>query len=162
MPTNTHHALPHTHSSAYHAPPHTSLPTHHPPTHREHTIHPPPQAAANLFPGMTNIPLRDMIQRGTGFGVPTSLVNDADAAVMAECWVGAARDQGAGSVRNLVFLTLGSGIGAGMVVDGEVREHPYLHAALRACPPCLHVCMSACHVCMSALRLISCLVLEDT
>ena len=91
---------------------------------------------------MTNIPLRDMIQKGTGCGVPTSLVNDADAAVMAECWVGAARDQGAGSVRNLVFLTLGSGIGAGMVVNGEVSEHPYLHAALRL------------------LRLISCLV-ED-
>ena len=91
---------------------------------------------------MTNIPLRDMIQKGTRCGVPTSLVNDADAAVMAECWVGAARDQGAGSVRNLVFLTLGSGIGAGMVVNGEVSEHPYLHAALRL------------------LRLISCLV-ED-
>ena len=131
MPTNTHHALPHTHSSAYHAPPHTSLPTHHPPTHREHTIHPPPQAAANLFPGMTNIPLRDMIQRGTGFGVPTSLVNDADAAVMAECWVGAARDQGAGVEREEDerdgSMRAGEGMGrrstpiSGVYVDGGGR-----------------------------------------
>ena len=37
------------------------------------------KAAANIFPGMTNIPLRDMIQAGTGCGVSTSLVNDADA-----------------------------------------------------------------------------------
>jgi len=78
------------------------------------------QAAANIFPGCTNIPLRDMIRAGTG-GVPTTLVNDADAAVGAECWVGAARDQnGSGGVKDLVFLTLGSGIGAGMVVDGKV------------------------------------------
>eukprot|EP00939_MAST-03C_sp_MAST-3C-sp1_P004607 g4607.t1 len=77
---------------------------------------------ANLFPGCTEVPLCSMISKRIG-NVPTVLVNDADAAVFAEMWVGVGRpksDGGESEVKHMVFLTLGSGIGAGVVVDGNV------------------------------------------
>jgi len=48
-------------------------------------------------------------------GVPVVLENDANAAAFAEKWVGAGRD-----ARSLVLFTLGTGIGGGIVLDGEV------------------------------------------
>jgi glucokinase len=45
------------------------------------------------------------------------LANDADSAIAAELWVGAAKKAG---VKNMVMLTLGTGVGAGVVVDGKM------------------------------------------
>jgi glucokinase len=58
------------------------------------------------------------------FGVPVYLENDADAAVLGEAFVGAARDCG-----DVVMLTFGTGIGTGILVDrhiyrGVQDEHP--------------------------------------
>lgn len=72
------------------------------------------KAAPNL-PGFRDVPLRDRIASGTG--VRTVLENDANAAAFGEYWAGAGRDA---SIRNLVMLTLGTGIGSGLVVDGRL------------------------------------------
>lgn len=60
------------------------------------------------------------------FARPVYLENDADAAVLGECFAGSARGH-----RNVVMLTLGTGVGGGVVVDGHVLrgtqgEHPEL------------------------------------
>jgi glucokinase len=76
--------------------------------------------SANL-PGFEGFPVRDSIQRVLG----TTIVmeNDANAAALGEMWVGAGRD-----VRDLVLLTLGTGIGGGIVIDGRVL-HGYMGMA---------------------------------
>jgi len=65
--------------------------------------------------GFTNFPLRDMISEATG--LPATLDNDANCATYGEWWLGAG--QGA---KILVGLTLGTGIGGGLVVDGEIHH----------------------------------------
>jgi glucokinase len=49
------------------------------------------------------------------FGVPVSLQNDANACAVAEWKWGAGR-----GVRNMVFLTFGTGMGAGLILDGRL------------------------------------------
>ncbi len=63
--------------------------------------------------GWRNFPLRDLIAKETG--LPAEIVNDASAATLGEWWRGAAR--GADSV---VGVTLGTGIGGGIIVGGEL------------------------------------------
>ena len=55
--------------------------------------------------------------------IPVQLENDAAAAILAECWVGAAR-----RIKNAMVLTLGTGLGTGIVVDGAlVRAGRFMH-----------------------------------
>jgi glucokinase len=68
--------------------------------------------AANL-PGFEGFPIRDEVQRH--LGAPIMLENDANAAALGEKWLGAGRD-----VKNLILLTLGTGIGGGIIIDGKV------------------------------------------
>jgi glucokinase len=63
--------------------------------------------------GWRNFPLRDLIQNA--IGLPATLDNDANAATYGEWWLGAGR-----SVNTLVGVTLGTGIGGGMVINGEL------------------------------------------
>jgi glucokinase len=72
------------------------------------------QAAPNM-PGWENVPLRDLIAKKTGR--PTFLENDANAAAMGEFWAGAGKDS---TVRHMIMLTLGTGIGTGFVIDGQL------------------------------------------
>jgi glucokinase len=65
--------------------------------------------APNL--GWRDFPLRDSISDRTG--LPVALDNDANCATMGEWWRGAA--QGA---RNVVGITIGTGIGGGIIMDG--------------------------------------------
>lgn len=65
------------------------------------------------LPGWRDIPLRRMIEED--IGLPCVLDNDANVAALAEHWAGAGK--GASS---LVLLTLGTGIGAGIVLDGRI------------------------------------------
>jgi glucokinase len=67
--------------------------------------------AANL--PLTGFPIRDDLQRR--LGIPILLENDANAAALGEYWMGAGR-----GVKNLFLLTLGTGIGGGIIVDGKV------------------------------------------
>ena len=48
-------------------------------------------------------------------GLPVVVVNDANAAAMGEAWKGGGRGS-----ENVVFITLGTGVGAGIVVDGHM------------------------------------------
>ena len=66
----------------------------------------------------TNLPLTDVDLRGRSqdrFGLPVGIENDASAAALAEWQLGA----GMGTA-NLLMLTLGTGVGGGIVVDGRL------------------------------------------
>jgi glucokinase len=63
--------------------------------------------------GWRNFPLRDLISNGAG--LPATLDNDANCATYGEWWLGAGRN-----VDTLVGLTLGTGIGGGIVLNGEI------------------------------------------
>ncbi len=60
-----------------------------------------------------NMPLRDRI--GTALGLPASLDNDANCAMLGEYWRGAAQ-----GTQNAVCFTIGTGIGGGVVVGGQL------------------------------------------
>jgi glucokinase len=63
--------------------------------------------------GWVNMPLRDRVS--AGLGLPATLDNDANCAVFGEWWRGAAR-----GVAHVVGLTIGTGIGGGIVLNGEI------------------------------------------
>lgn len=63
--------------------------------------------------GWRNFPLRDLV--ANELGMSAALDNDANAAALGEWWWGAARDR-----TDAVAVTLGTGIGGGIVVDGRV------------------------------------------
>jgi glucokinase len=63
--------------------------------------------------GWTNLPLRARL--AAGLGVAAALENDANCAVQAECWVGAAQRG-----RKVIGLTVGTGIGGGIVIDQQL------------------------------------------
>ena len=48
-------------------------------------------------------------------GLPVKAGNDATVAALGECWMG-----GGKGCRNMVFATLGTGVGGGIVVEGQV------------------------------------------
>ena len=60
-----------------------------------------------------NMPLRDRI--ADAVRLPTTLDNDANCAVLGEWWQGAAR-----GARFVVGLTIGTGVGGGIVLDGQL------------------------------------------
>ena len=64
-----------------------------------------------------NIPLADVEVQSLfedRFGVPVGLDNDANAAAIAEWKIGAGR-----GTRDMVLLTLGTGVGGGLILDGK-------------------------------------------
>lgn len=73
---------------------------------------------SNNLPYLENFPVRDEIERR--LGTPIILENDANAAALGETWMGAGKE-----VDDLVLLTLGTGVGGGIIFDGKV-----LHGAL--------------------------------
>jgi glucokinase len=62
---------------------------------------------------LDHLPLRDHMQGR--FGLPTAIENDANAATLAESKLGAGR-----GVADVVMLTLGTGVGGGVVIDGHL------------------------------------------
>ena len=67
--------------------------------------------APNL--GWRDYPLRDRVHDAVG--LPSTLDNDANCATVGEWWRGAAKGG-----RNVVGLTIGTGIGGGLVIDGKL------------------------------------------
>lgn len=67
---------------------------------------------ANI-PSLENFPIRDEIGRRLGHKI--ILENDANAAALGEKWIGAGRE-----VSDLIMLTLGTGIGGGIISGGKV------------------------------------------
>jgi len=68
------------------------------------------------IPGWEDYPLREEVRAALSYeDVPVLIEADRACAIMGEAWHGAAR-----GCRNAVFLTVGTGIGAGIMVDGRV------------------------------------------
>ena len=63
--------------------------------------------------GMTNVPIRDEVSRR--LGLPAVLENDANAAALGEYLCGAGGNGG-----DMVLLTLGTGIGSGIIIGGRI------------------------------------------
>jgi glucokinase len=97
--------------------------------------------------GSINIPLVDVSLpevMGERFGVPAAVENDANVAALGEWRLGAGR-----GVEDLVVLTLGTGVGGGLVLDGELyRGWAELgHAVVVADgPPCQGTCTGRGHL----------------
>jgi glucokinase len=67
--------------------------------------------APNL--GWKMFPLRDRIQAATGLHI--TLDNDANCATLGEAWTGAAK-----GAKNVIGVTIGTGIGGGIIIDGRL------------------------------------------
>lgn len=74
------------------------------------------------LPGWVNFPIRDRLSQH--FNLPTAYQNDANAAAYGEFWAGAAKD-----AKSLVFWTLGTGIGCGIVIGDLIIEGEHSHGA---------------------------------
>ena len=70
------------------------------------------QRPPNL-PGWDEVPIVDQIRQH--YGVPVKLQNDANACAVAEWKFGAGK-----GCRNMVFMTFGTGLGAGLILDGKL------------------------------------------
>lgn len=70
------------------------------------------QSPPNL-PGWDNVPIVQMLEER--FGLPVALCNDANACALAEYRFGAGK-----GTRSMVFLTFGTGMGAGLILDGKL------------------------------------------
>src|ERR1044071_1357604 len=68
--------------------------------------------APNL-PSLVNFPLKAELEQRLGW--PVYLENDANAAAVGEMWMGAAR-----GCRDVVSVTLGTGVGGGVIYDGKL------------------------------------------
>jgi len=68
---------------------------------------------SNNLPGFDQFPVRDEIEKH--LGTPVVLENDANAAAFGEKWIGAGRN-----VDDLILLTLGTGIGGGIISEGRI------------------------------------------
>ena len=65
------------------------------------------------LPGWNRVPLTERMQQA--LGIPCALRNDANACAMAEFYFGAGR-----GCENLIFLTFGTGLGAGLILNGRL------------------------------------------
>jgi glucokinase len=64
---------------------------------------------------VNNYPLRDVLTQKLGSGIPVLIENDANCAAIGEWWVGAGKD-----VDSLIIITMGTGVGGGIIVDGKL------------------------------------------
>lgn len=65
------------------------------------------------FPGPGKFPVKSKMERQLPFGVWVD--NDANVAALGEVWRGAAR-----GLQNICLLTLGTGVGCGLVLEGKI------------------------------------------
>ena len=65
------------------------------------------------LPWPTPIPLADLVSKK--FGIPVAITNDANAAAIGEMTYGAAR-----GIKDFIMITLGTGVGSGIVINGQL------------------------------------------
>jgi len=65
------------------------------------------------LPGWDNIPIVSVVEKRTG--IKTGLQNDANACALAEWKFGAGK-----GTKNMAFLTFGTGLGAGLIINGAL------------------------------------------
>ncbi len=64
-----------------------------------------------------NVPVAALLKEKTG--IPVQLENDANCAGWGEYWAGAGRGS-----RNMLMMTLGTGVGGAIIVDGKLQRGP--------------------------------------
>lgn len=69
------------------------------------------------LPGWEDYPVRDEIERR--LGTPVLLDNDANVAALGERWLGAGRSLSS-DADSLCLITLGTGVGGGLILDGKI------------------------------------------
>ena len=69
--------------------------------------------APPIMPGWDRFPIRDALQER--WGCPVSLNNDAEIGALGEWGYGAGRGE-----RNFAYIKIGTGIGAGLLIDGQI------------------------------------------
>jgi glucokinase len=74
------------------------------------------------LPGWIDFPIRDRLSQECG--LPVSFANDAAAAAYGEYWIGSGK-----SLPSMVMLTLGTGIGCGIIVRGMSIDGEHSHGA---------------------------------
>lgn len=74
------------------------------------------------LPGWNNFPIRDRV--AAELRRPTILQNDANAAAYGEYWAGSAKE-----AKSLLFYTLGTGLGGGVIVDDHIIEGEHSHGS---------------------------------
>ena len=74
------------------------------------------------LPAWHNFPIRDALSNATG--LPVSYANDAAAAAYGEFWVGAGA-----SHDSIVLITLGTGVGGGIIINGLSIDGHHSHGA---------------------------------
>jgi glucokinase len=108
------------------------------------------------------VPLAELFH--SQFGLPVAVTNDANAAALGEMKYGAAR-----GMRNFISITLGTGLGSGIVVNGEIvygsdgfageLGHTVVDPAGRMCScgkrGCLETYVSAPGLCRTAFSLLA-------
>ncbi|MFA5160422.1 MAG: ROK family protein [Candidatus Omnitrophota bacterium] len=67
------------------------------------------------LPGWNNLPLVKVLSKATG--LPVRLGNDANAAALGESLFGAGKNS-----RNFIYITVSTGIGGGIIIDGKLYE----------------------------------------
>ena len=77
--------------------------------------------AGNLV-GWDNFPLRDLV--AAHCGLPVTFANDANAAAYGEFWVGSGREYD-----SLILLTLGTGVGGGIIIGELNVEGAHSHGS---------------------------------
>src|SRR3989344_5811509 len=65
--------------------------------------------------GVVNFPVVDELKKL--FDMPVFLLNDADAALLGEWWLGAGQ-----GFKDIVYITLSSGVGSGIIKDGKLQN----------------------------------------
>ena len=79
--------------------------------------------ADGVLHNLPNIPGLDGYDLKTGLtqklGLPATIENDATAAAIGENWLGASRD-----VNSSIIVTLGTGVGGGIIIDGKPLRGP--------------------------------------
>lgn len=65
------------------------------------------------LPGWDNVPIVEIFSRK--YGVEAAVQNDANACALAEWMMGAGR-----GTKNMIFLTFGTGMGAGLILNGQL------------------------------------------
>lgn len=94
--------------------------------------------------GWIDVPISELM--GKHFSYPITLENDANAAGLAEKWVGAAQ-----GCDNFTYMTVSTGIGAGVIVEGRLLRglkgnagdigHMVIDPSVGACPCGQHGCL---------------------
>jgi glucokinase len=73
--------------------------------------------ATSYLMGWRDVPLRDLLE--TALRIPAAIDNDVNVAAIGESWAGAARESS-----DFAFLAIGTGIGAGIILNGQIfRGH---------------------------------------